>query len=499
MEIELKLRLAPAAIDTLRADPLLANARHERKQLENIYFDTPEGELAQAGIALRLRRDGKHWLQTVKRGGQAQAGLHQREEIEFPVAGPALEWPELAATAFEASFKHLKDRLQPRYQTRFRRDVWRLHDASGAAVELCADLGEIIAGVEGQGKRKQALCEIELELLSGPVDGLFSLALLLAERHPLVLDNRSKGERGHQLATDAPPAAPFKSGPLALPKNADAAALVRLAIAHGLEHWQANEPGFINQTGGSDYNSEYLHQLRVALRRLRVACASMASAVGWQQAALAPMQDGLRQLGITLGQARDWDVFVAQTWPPLAAQLADAALRQRLQEALELQQASAHLKARTALQGRDCQRLLLQLGRCLAQPAEEAKAPWSLLTERIDRLAKQLEQDLPELDNLTAARLHRWRIATKKLRYMSEFIANNYAPEVMAPWLEWLRKAQSMLGAYNDRQMSQARIKRLCAQLSPPAEGLEQTLQAALKKQPMPALSLPPLPPPYWR
>ncbi|UUZ67660.1 CYTH domain-containing protein [Polaromonas sp. P2-4] len=122
MEIELKLRLPPSALAALRADPLLAKLRTTRKQLDNIYFDTPQRTLELARIGLRLRRDGRRWLQTVKGGGNSNAGLHQREEIEFAVAGPALEWLPLAGTSFEPVLKPLKAQLAPQFRTHFARD-----------------------------------------------------------------------------------------------------------------------------------------------------------------------------------------------------------------------------------------------------------------------------------------------------------------------------------------------------------------------------------------
>ena len=81
MEIEFKLRLPATAVPDLLADPLLAGVKSARKRLDNIYFDTPAFDLAQAKTSLRLRKDGLHWLQTVKSGGSASAGLHQRHEL----------------------------------------------------------------------------------------------------------------------------------------------------------------------------------------------------------------------------------------------------------------------------------------------------------------------------------------------------------------------------------------------------------------------------------
>ena len=192
-------------------------------------------------------------------------------------------------------------------------------------------------------------------------------------------------------------------------------------------------------------------------------------------------------------------MFIEETWPPLEDGLHDAALRQALQEAAGLQQATARLQAQAALQGRQTQRLLLQLGRCLAQPGPASATPWDALTARLERLDRQLRQALRELDHLSPARLHRLRIAAKQLRYLTEFIGSRYDPQVIEPWLEWLKNAQTVFGVRNDRAAAQTRIEALCATAECSSGKLVRTLQAALRKQPLPKLSLPALPDPYWR
>lgn len=493
MEIELKLRLPPDALAALRADPLWAGTHTTHKQLDNIYFDTPQRALASAGIGLRLRSDGRHWLQTAKGGGSSRAGLHQREEIEFAVAGPALEWGPLAGTAFAPVLEPLKDRLQPQFQTRFKREIRRVTGPAGGVIEVAIDQGEILAR-----ERREPLCELELELLDGPVDELFALALLLVERHPLVLDSRSKAERGDRLAQGRPPAPPAKAAAMAEPPGRDTRAAARAALEAALAHWQANEAGFIAQPQGGHYDSEYLHQLRVAVRRLRVACGPLADAAQWRQETLAPLQDSLRALGQRLGAARDWDVFMEETWPALADGLHDAALRQKLQEAAALQQATAHLQAQAALEERDTQRLLLQLGRCLAQPDGDGEpVPFDALTARLAKLAHRLRQALPRLEQLSPARLHRLRITAKKLRYLTEFIASRYEPQATEAWLDWLKKAQTVFGLHNDRVTARAHIETLCAGMEQPGK-LQHSLQAALREREQPELELPDLPEPYW-
>src|SRR5438105_13332093 len=67
-EIELKFQVPSerrAAVDAAVAGRTPA----PRLRLQAAYFDTPQRTLAQAGLALRIRHEGRHWVQTLKGAG----------------------------------------------------------------------------------------------------------------------------------------------------------------------------------------------------------------------------------------------------------------------------------------------------------------------------------------------------------------------------------------------------------------------------------------------
>ena len=100
IETELKLRIAPEHLIRLKRHPLLKKLSIERVatfNLSNIYYDTSKLDLQRRKMALRLRRIGNKWLQTLKAGGQVQAGLHQRNEWEGAVQGEELDFDALEA------------------------------------------------------------------------------------------------------------------------------------------------------------------------------------------------------------------------------------------------------------------------------------------------------------------------------------------------------------------------------------------------------------------
>ena len=495
MEIEFKFRLPPPAVANLVADPLLGGAKSTQKRLENIYFDTPTFDLAEVEISLRLRKDGQRWLQTIKTGGSGSAGLHQRQELEFPVSRQALDWARLAGTPFANQLTSFRSTLTAQFRTRFDRQLWLLHGPTGAEIEIAIDQGLILAG-----RQQQALCELELELKSGSVDDLFVIALALSARHPLVLENCSKAQRGNALARRLPPPAPVKATNLLLPGGACAQTIAHDATANCLAQWQANQDGYLAQAidfKTSDHDTEYLHQLRVGVRRLRVACDPLARGAAWQTETLTALKKPLRQLGQQLGAARDWDVFAEETWPLLSETITDSDLRMALQEEIQLQRSLAHLQAHAALCGRTTQQLLLQLSRCLSQTPAGATPPTALY-KQLDGYAQELKQGVHDLHRLKPEPLHALRITAKKMRYLTEFITSRHATANVEPWLKWLKKAQEVLGARNDRTTAQTKIKQLFSAISPRYSKARRALRLALKTQPLPELNMSAPPKAYW-
>jgi len=196
-EIELKLALGAEAPDALRRHPRLAGAMPALTRLGNTYYDTPQGELADAHMALRLRRANDRLLQTLKTRGQGGGGLSTRGEWEWEVPGPGLDLDGLAELPPLAERDPaLLARLTPRFTTDFVRETWWLEQA-GTTLELALDLGEIRAG-----GKTVVIRELELELKAGEPAALWTLAETLAETLALRPSDTSKAARGGALLGD---------------------------------------------------------------------------------------------------------------------------------------------------------------------------------------------------------------------------------------------------------------------------------------------------------
>lgn len=448
METELKLLLAPQDLRRLRGDPqikALQQGRAATRRVHSVYYDTPEHALLQAGVALRLRRDGRRWLQTLKTRGQAAAGLHVREEWEWPLAREALDFGLIAQTPQARLFRpaRLRAALGPAFVTEFTRTSLHLGFADGSLAELCLDSGEIRSD-----RRATAISEAELELLAGSPVRLFELALELAERLPLRLGHASKAERGYALARGQP-ARPVKAAALELDAQGSVAAAFSAIVRSCITQMQANEAGLL---AGRD--PEYLHQVRVAMRRLR-ACFSLFGSV-LPQAMFAPIRDQLHAQNTVLGRARDWDVFVHEMLRALRAQRAeDAAVTAFARRCVRLGRVQLRA-AQDVVAAQAWQRLWLEFGRLLADAAWQQGRPAlaeplggfaaTVLQQRAAAVKKRGKQRR-ELD---AAGRHRLRIAAKKLRYAAEFFAALYPKRRVRPYVRSLAAMQDVLGALND-------------------------------------------------
>ena len=157
---------------------------------------------------------------------------------------------------------------------------------------------------------------------------------------PLAVENRSKAERGFALAR-GDRAAPVKARPAALSTEMSVEDAFKAVIWASLAHLQANERGMLE---GAD--PEYLHQMRVALRRLRSAFSVFAPL--FPAETIAPIAAELKWLAASLGPARDWDVFMTETLPPVHEEFGEhAALTAFAQQCAGLRRTAARRARRT--------------------------------------------------------------------------------------------------------------------------------------------------------
>jgi triphosphatase len=263
-EIELKLLAPQGILEKLREMPVIVQHARNRgafRRLETVYYDTPDRLLFQRGMSLRVRRSGKKFVQTLKLLPDIGQPLTRRQ-WETPVDGITPDLARLpAAEIGDPVTTLISDALVPVFATKVRRHARQL-DLPDASVEIAFDEGTIEAGA-----RQEVLSEIELELKSGNAGVLFDLGTQLLDAAPLQVGIRSKAERGYALAFDVvQPAAKAEPFGITVEHVVDdvIALLVGACWHHLLKNYIVAEEG---------YDPEGVHQMRVALRRLRTICA----------------------------------------------------------------------------------------------------------------------------------------------------------------------------------------------------------------------------------
>lgn len=203
-EIEIKLACGAHHVKALLKHPVLAHpapgSAPSKDKLLNIYFDTEDFELRRRKMALRLRRYGRRWLQTLKASGDRKGGVAVRQEWEMPVAGPSLELKKLRDTPLKDALDAIgsPDRIQPIFRVEFVREAWLLKPfpryAPDFVAEVAFDSGKILSG-----DKTERISEIELELKGGHVRELEYLAHVLMRDLKIRVEPRSKARRGYAM------------------------------------------------------------------------------------------------------------------------------------------------------------------------------------------------------------------------------------------------------------------------------------------------------------
>ncbi|MEO1531988.1 MAG: CHAD domain-containing protein [Pseudomonadota bacterium] len=464
-EIELKLLVDAKGLTALRRRIAAAadGAPPKVRQLATVYLDTAEGGLAAAGIALRLRREGRSWTQTVKAGRSMRAGLSETREIDTPSRGGRVDLaaiPDPAVRdAVEAAAAGLP--LAPVFETPMRRSTWEVA-IEGARIEVALDRGEIRA--DG---RAEALDELELELLEGPPGALFALARNLFPEGPLRFSTLNKAGRGRRLAAgDA-------AVPTARPRTAEAPAIspdstVEAAGREILAECFAQIAANVEAVQAGD-DPEGPHQLRVGLRRLRSALKLMRPAFDGQR--FRAIEAEAKWLGGEAGRLRDLDVALADLVEPAAAKAPDEPGFVPLAAGLTARAAEERVRLRATLAGPRVTAFLFDLAEFVAlrgwldpadhdQTARLARPFAALAAEAMKaadaKAAKRAKAGKAGIEALDIEARHELRKTLKALRYMLEFTAPSWPEKAVKRLLKPLKGLQTLFGSLNDAAMAEA-------------------------------------------
>ena len=432
MEIEFKLSCTPDAAQALgRHLTRLTGASPHKLQLQNTYYDTPNQDLRAQGIALRIRKQGRLKLQTVKCAGIVSGGLSSRPEWETPYGG-RFDFSAIDA----ADVRHQLETLAhlPGYRatldTDFSRHAWYWRPEAGTELEVVIDRGRILAG-----GREEAICEVELEVISGEPSRLFDLVAHLGTRVPLFPAPLSKATRGSRLLSGPP-----RPSPVAAPQAHTCSDAFNALAQASLDHISLNLPA-----NCARFTDDNLHQVRVGLRRLRALLQLFRPMLrpSWPRQAIV---QGARQHMRTLAEARELHVLLHDIVIPATGAI-DPQAEQALRKQLDAMHKRAFADAEAHLLTREFSTWLLHASLALhARPLRRKTGAqaWrpqaqTLAARQAAAYGRRLKRNQPTPNALHALRKH-----GKHLRYQLAVSALHPAAG------KALAQLQETLGSLND-------------------------------------------------
>lgn len=478
-EIELKFQIPAERLAAVRSELARLGADLAAPLiLQAAYFDTADRKLAQARSALRVRREGNDWVQTLKAAGSHTMVRVEDNQPALPPADGQAVRPDLgrhSTTARQALIQSLgwqpeadpageRCGLVELYRTDMRRTRARLKVAEGTphegVVELALDEGAILAGSLSEPVR-----ELEIELLSGHPRAVILAGLEWVHRFGLWLDTQTKAHRGDRLArlaatvpagerdgAHAPPQVTL-AHPAKVPAGASLDQAWRAGLESCLAHLSANMSELATLPSGE--GGDVAYEWRRGLRRLKAFARLMAhTSQAWPVEVVSRANSLIRQLG-------HWRDDEALSWIPSQLQEAGgpSVPVPPAPRPLDLPASAADL-ARGAQATELCLCLLTALVRS-SEDDGEARLPFEAwLHTHLHRQHRVMRRHIREHQRLSEEDAHRLRRRLRNLRDVVHLFTASRTPSAFDKTLD---DAISALGRLQDETVARVRYQAASA------------------------------------
>lgn len=439
-ELELWLDFHPDDAAALRGLPELGRlkgARTRNAVVSTVWHDSPDGALARDGLAMEEWRVGPETSWRVTRMRVAAdamwipgtPGEVLAQGSDMATLGDNWPTPLLPVVAFDGT-----------------RGTVRLASGDGA-VSMTLQHGMLRAVAA-----ERVVCAL---MLRGPPELVLGAALAAARATRASIAARSFAASAVLLAR---PTSPSRPEPPLLVDGMT----VEQAFAHMAAHLGATLLMLAPAAAARD-GTEPVHQMRVAMRRLRSASALFRSTPGCPD--LGEALEGLRGLARVLGPARDWDVFTGETAARLDA-FAESKPVRRLLAAARRRRGACYADLRAYLESTEFRVLGIRLAGLAATGPWEAGDGEPVTLEafaahRLSRLRRKLLADGEDVTHLPLEALHALRIRAKRLRYAAEFFAPLFPGKAMARLIRRVSTVQEVLGVLNDGAVTDRLVAEL--------------------------------------
>ncbi|HHD64457.1 MAG TPA: CHAD domain-containing protein [Desulfobulbaceae bacterium] len=248
-------------------------------------------------------------------------------------------------------------------------------------------------------------------------------------------------------------------------KSIEAIALIYRFLLNNI---QCNEQGVID-----DIDTEFLHDLRVAVRRTRSGLSLIKDVLDAEVSRRYKKE--FKYIGGITGPVRDLDVYL------LSRGSYTARLPKRLRrgmdyffEDIKTRRWQEQRKLVHLLEGKRYQQILTDWAKMLDDesglpPGENSDVPIAILAGKIihKRFRRVLRDGTKIHKNTPDRDLHCLRIECKKLRYSLEFFSSLYNQEQMKQLIKQLKMLQNNLGDFNDLSVQQQMLADYLTQIRP--------------------------------
>ena len=444
LSLEFVVPVAEAA--RLARFPILAALREGRisTSAEEIrWLDTPSGALSAAGTLLEAPRRGPRRLITLAPAAEAPwypGQILPPDALLSPNDMPEAAEGEALTALVAFTGKKRSQRL------------------------LIGNAVVALSLIQGHLRAVAAEREVARVNLTGPAPAVLDLARRLAAALPLLPPSQSLGAQALSLATGQTPE-PRRRGAPDTSEAASAEGCFTIAIGHLLEVALHYAP--IARAG---LDIEGVHQLRVALRRLRSVLKVFRPITGCKQGRA--LDGAVKEMLALLGPARDWDVFLAGIGADLAALLPEDRRLHALLEAAEAKRQAAYQALAGALDGPAWRQVLVAgISFLLEKPwragADAERFGWldgvpnEFAARVLDKRWGVLRAAGAEIESLSPEALHELRLDAKRLRYAAEVFAPVFTPKAARRFQRRLAALQEELGRSNDAAVARGLVQAL--------------------------------------
>lgn len=456
MEIELKFQIPAESKAPL--EKFIQSKGGTSKRLRAKYFDTDDRLLARSNIALRLRKEGHVWYQTLKVAPQAAAVIRHEDTVRLvtpPGTAPVLDTSRHSSsdqwTKIDKLLRHdAAHELKTLYETDLKRLSVDLRTRRGL-INYAIDTGSILTTEKETdplltalghtvGPLKLPVTEIELELVSGSNMALIEAGTRLVRDYGVWLDVRTKSMRGDSLAKAKLIMAPAKAQRVKISNDLSLEEFFEIVRKECVRHALVNASQLASEEG---YSPEHIHQLRIALRRLRTALKLFSRVHNFE---VQTWSDQAKFLAAQLGKNRDIDAMSESIWPELHkinAPLVEFSAQEGIQS-----------PALIVREGKIQSWFLELIGRDLQSREQNTQSHWSAIMPIIIKWQKKCAKRAKNFASLTVEERHELRKKMKRLRYSLEFIEGECKSTKFRQFSKVLARAQSELGTYNDLQVA---------------------------------------------